>query len=181
MGVPTHRVEIRKEYRGHSWSNDYLVESPSMDEAEALAVDTVAFERQMHTPAVNFVYMRISSMARGDRIFRHLSINLPGEGWADTEEHLPLFNTVRMDLATADSDPCRKYYRLPLHEAFQSNGVILPASVALWQGMLAGWITGWAAGTKVVSLKGHNVVGGTVYPIVQMRQLNRHRRKKILV
>lgn len=176
MGVPTHRIEIRKELNGEDWSNDYLVEAIDMNTAAAFGVDTIEFERQLHAPQVNFVYMRVSTWAKFDRTFRHVSINLPGLGMSALTERLPLYNTLRMDLMTVDSDPCRKYFRVPIHESMQSNGVLEPATIAAWQGYLAAWIAGFDPDFHVVSGAGNNVVGGTVYPLVQMRQLHRHRR-----
>lgn len=180
MGMPTHRAEIRKEWQGHSWSNDYLIEGPSMDDAATLALSAVEFERHLHKNAVDFVYLRVSTVNVGDRIFRHIPLNLPGLASTDTTNLLPLFNVVRMDLQTADSDPCRKYYRLPISEVQQDNGVIAGSEVIAFGTLLAAWIAGWGSTTKVVSSKGHNVVGGVVYPFVQMRQLHRHRRPKVV-
>lgn len=180
MGVPTHRIEIRKELNNEDWSNDYLIESPTMDQAAAFAIDTVEFERGLHINLVNFVYVRTSTVVKFDRIFRHIDLNLPGTGSTATDGMLPLFNTVRMDLRTEDSDPCRKYFRLPVLEAAQNNGRLDPAVIADYAAKLAAWIAGFDPDFHVVSGKGHNVIGGSVYPFVQMRQLHRHKRPKVV-
>jgi len=181
MGIPTHRVEIRKTWQGHDWSNDYLVESPSMDAAAAFALTAVEFERSFHNNMVTFVYVRTSTVAKFDRIFRHVPLNLQGVGSTDTVDLMPLFNTVRMDLQTADSDPCRKYFRIPISESDQSNGVIIGAKVIALGTLLNNFIATFNETTKVVSGKGHNVIAGRVYPQVQMRQLHRHKKKKVVV
>lgn len=176
MGAPTHRLEIRKEWQGHNWSNDYLVEGPSMDAVATFGLAVVDFEQTFHNQMINFVYVRTSTIAIGDRTFRHVVLNQPGEGSAGTTNFLPLYCTLRVDLQTADSDPCRKYYRYLIDEADQSNGVISPAKVAALQVFVDAFIMLMTAETKVVSGAGHNVVDGTVYPGVQMRQLHRHKR-----
>jgi len=180
MGIPTHRIEIRKTWQGHDWSNDYLVESPDMDAAAAFAIDTVEFERDLHFNMITFVYVRTSTIEKFDRIFRHIDLNLPGTASTDTTNTLPLFNVVRMDLRTADSDPCRKYFRLPIPESQQDNGVLAPAYIAGFTAILSAWISTFDEVTKVVSGRGNNVIGGSVYPLVQMRQLHRHKKKKVV-
>jgi len=181
MGVPTHRIEIRKEWNGQSWSNDYLVEASSMDTAAAFAIDTVEFERELHFNMIQFIYVRTSTVTKFDRIFRHIDLNLPGLSSTDTTNTLPLFNTVRMDLRTADSDPCRKYFRVPIPESQQDNGVLAPAWIASRTAILDAWIAGFDPDYHVVSKAGHNVIGGSVYPFVQMRQLHRHKRPKAVL
>jgi hypothetical protein len=179
MGVPTHRIEIRKLYEGHSYSNDYNVECPSMDDAEAMAVALVEFEQTFHLNNVVFVYYRISSAAIGDRIFRHEPINAIGQRARSGTSQLPLFNTVRLDMRTEDSDPCRKYYRPPLEETDQEDGHLSPG---YWTAIVSAWYAmngTFPTGSKIVSGKGHNVVGVAGFPDVQMRQLHRHRKKKL--
>ena len=78
MGVPTHRIEVRKSKGGHQWSNDYLVECPTMADAVTMAVGAVNFEKSFHQAAVNFDYYRVSTVAVGDRTFRHVPLNVPG-------------------------------------------------------------------------------------------------------
>jgi hypothetical protein len=176
MGVPTHRLEIRKTWSGHNWSNDYQIEAPDMADAEGLTLAILAFERAIHLDVVTFVYWRVSTVAVGDRIFRHQVVNLPGLLSPSSSELLPLFNTARLDMATVDSDPCRKYYRIPLTEAQQANGVIVSGVQTSWNALFATCVAAWPSTARVVSGAGHNVIGGTIFPNVQMRQLHRHKR-----
>jgi hypothetical protein len=180
MGVPTHRIEIRKLYEGQSYSNDYNVECPSMDDAEAMALALVEFERIFHLNNVVFVYYRVSSAAVGDRIFRHQPINSIGLRIRSGSSQLPLFNTARLDMTTEDSDPCRKYYRCPLEETDQDDGHL---SAGFWTAITTAWYAmngAFPTGSKIVSGKGNNVVGASGFPDVQMRQLRRHRKKKVV-
>lgn len=179
MGIPTHRLEIRKLYEGHSYSNDYNVECPSMDDAEAMAISLVEFERSFHLNNVVFVSYRVSTVAVGDRIFRHQPIDTIGLRLRSGTSQLPLFCTVRLDMRTVDSDPCRKYYRPPLEETDQEDGHL---SAGYWTAIVAAWFVMNAAfpvGSKIVSNKGNNVVGASGFPDVQMRQLHRKRKKKV--
>lgn len=181
MGVPTHRLEIRKSRLGHQWSNDYLIESPSMDDAQDMSELTLTFERSFHMNVVNFDYYRLSTMTPGDRIFRHVPLNVPGLAGAGGSDYLPLFNTLRFDMSTLDSDPCRKYYRLPLPEGLVTNEVIDAGTRTTINSAFSTWFAAWPDGTNVVSNIGHLVINGSCSAIVQMRQLRRHRRPKIIV
>ena len=176
MGVPTHRLEIRKTWSGHNWSNDYLIEAPDMADAEGITLAILAFERAIHLDVVTFVYWRISTVIRFDRVFRHQAINLPGLLSASGSDLLPLFNTIRLDMVTVDSDPCRKYFRIPVTEAQQVNGVVVAGVQATFNSLFATCVAAWPSTSRVVSGRGNNVIGGVIYPNVQMRQLRRHKR-----
>jgi len=180
MGVPTHRIEIRKSRLGKNWSNDYLVEAPTMDDAVTMAEGALAWEKSFHMLSVNFDYYRVSTMSVGDRIFRHVVVNELGVANPTPADFLPLFNTVRFDMQTLDSDPCRKYFRLPLAEVLVENEVILAATRTNIDSGFATWYAAWPDGTNVVSRIGHLVINGSCSPIVQMRQLHRHKRPTII-
>lgn len=180
MGVPTHRIEIRKTYGGHDWSNDYQIEAPSFDNALSMAIALLTFERAIHMIPVLFTYYRVSTVTIGDRVFRHTPISTSGLYGAGGSDFLPLFNTMRFDLQTADSDPCRKYFRCPLPEGLVLNEVIHSDLLTAANTAYLAAVATFPTGSKIVSSKGHNVVAGYAYRIVQMRQLHRHRRKKIV-
>lgn len=180
MGVPTHRVEIRKHQGGHSWANDYLIESPTMDDVESAANALIQFERTLHYNNVMFDNARLSTMQIGDRNFRHIAINASGIADASGLQFLPLFNTLRLDMTTNDSDPCRKYYRLPIPESQQDGGVLSSALISGIGPAFIAVIDGFPDGTSIVSNIGHIVINGGPFPEVQMRQLHRHKRKKII-
>lgn len=181
MGVPVYRIEIRKSRLGHQWSNDYLIETIEMGDAVTMAEGALAWERSFHMNVINFDYYRVSTTSPGDRIFRHVPLNIPGLAGAGGSDYLPLFNTLRFDMATLDSDPCRKYFRLPLPEGLVTNEVIDPGTRASIDSAWASWYAAWPDGTRIVSTIGHIVINGSCSPIVQMRQLHRHKRKKIIV
>jgi hypothetical protein len=179
MGVPVYRLEIRKQRLDHDWANDYLLEAASMELAQSMATTLLAFEQGFHSTVVNFVYYRISTVAKFDRIFRHVAVNLPGHQAAGTADFLPLFNTVRFDLMTGDADPCRKYYRVPLNEGIVTNEVIDSGFLDALNSNFAIALAAFPEGTRIVSTKGNIVLSGRGFPIVTMRQLHRHKRKKV--
>lgn len=176
MAPPVWRIEINKSFPGEEWANDYLTKSTTIEDAQDLASILLDFERSIHMSAVQFNYMRISSWIKGDRTFRHLAINLAGQ--ATTVEYLPLYCTMRLDLPTANSDPARKYYRLPVGEGAQANGVFNSASIDAWTAAVNTHLVANDAIPLIVTSKGNPCTTANVFPYVQMRQLHRRRKKK---
>src|SRR6185369_10483109 len=109
MAVPNWRIEIVKSLLGEQWSNDYLTDDVAIEDVQDLAVILLSWEQSIHMAAVNFDYIRIATTIPFDRTFRHITFNEPGT--AGNLAYIPLFNTLRIDLGTTDSDPGRKYYR----------------------------------------------------------------------
>lgn len=179
MGVPTHRVEIVKSWQGETWANDYMVECPTFADAVTMAELSVDFERSIHETFVHFDYFIVSTVQVGDRVFRHVPLNQNGLSNNGTSNFLPLYCTMRLDMQTADSDPCRKYYRCPIPEVNQDNGVLSTAIRAADDTSFTNYFSLWPEGSKIVSGKGHNVIDGSFFDKVQMRQLHRHRRPKL--
>lgn len=179
MPAANYRVEVRKSAFGHEWSNDYLLSTSSLTQAATFANALAAMERGFHGDVVLFEWVRTSTLAVGDRQFIHTPINLHGQ--SDTgggTNLLPLFNTIRVDLGTASSDPARKYYRQPILETQQSNGTLDPTLATAISTDVASAIIGGTP-IPVVTTKGNAVVSVSVFSQVQMRQLFRRRRKKV--
>lgn len=181
MPLPTHRISIFKKLSEERWSNDWLCVRADMDAAAALAVSLVNFEQRVHSSRVTFEYSLVATMAEGDRVFRHTPINLPGLMGINALTMLPLFNTVRMDMATTDSDPCRKYFRMPLEESNQEDGKIIAATLTTLASAVTTYLNPVIALNALVSGKGNAVVSASFFNFIQMRQLHRRKRKKILV
>lgn len=177
MPQPLWRIETVKQLGLEVWSNDWLTDDATIENAQDLAAVLQTFERNIHMAVVTFLYIRVSSYIPGDRTFRHLETNLPG--LITTGEYLPLFNTVRMNLGTANSDPGRKYFRCPINESNTGNGAILPAYITTLNTAINTHLITTNALTHLVTPKGNRVTNATIYPFVQMRQLHRRRRKKI--
>lgn len=178
MPLPTHRIEIRKSYNNRSWSNDYLVVAANMDAAAAQAARLLTMERTFHLARVQFLFYMVSTIQKADRVFRHVAVNAPGQAGGVGLQVLPLFNTARVDLTTVDSDPARKYYRIPLPEDAVADGIISD----VWRGTIGDAVfaalTGTAPAITLVTTKGNVVTGMAVLQEVQERQLRRRRKKK---
>lgn len=178
MTAPIWRIEIVKSKAGEQWANDYLTDIATLPDAEDLASILLGFERDIHTTAVFFDYIRVSSFLAFDRVFRHLVVNEAGV--QASGDSLPLYCTARMDMSTFSSDPARKYYRLPVAEAWQTNGFIDAAVLTMWAASINTHLIATSAIGNIVTNAGHNCLTASFNPAVQMRQLHRHRRKKVV-
>lgn len=173
--MPTiYRVQIVKSLPLQAWSNDYIIHEETIEDAEDVLNDLVTFERNMHMDAVQFDYARISTVLPDDRYFRHIALNLAG--LLSTSDYLPIFNAIRVDMPTSTSDPCRKYFRGPIAESNQQNGVLTGAAVTFYNGVITTYLTGTDLISHIWTPKGNVCVGASLYPYVQMRQLHRRRR-----
>lgn len=179
MALPTHRLSVFKKYLEERWSNDWLLNVASMAEGITVTDAIVNFERYLHSSSVTFEYYLLSTMTEGDRVFKHQALNLTGNGAVIANDALPLFNTVRLDLSTMNSDPCRKYFRMPVVESHIENGKFTPAALTAWNGIVVTHLSNSVALDNIVSGKGNVITGGTINPYVQMRQLHRRKRPKI--
>lgn len=179
MPAPTYRVQIDKGMGLTHWSNDYLLVETSMDNAAAHALNLINMERSIHGDIVTFNWARISTYNTGDRVFRHIPINLPGQQEAHDADWLPIFNTLRADFGTTDADPCRKYFRCPVLEVWQTNGVITPSVLTTLTNLIAVVLPGGSTPVAIVSSKGNLVTSLSVHPQVQMRQTYRRSKRKV--
>lgn len=177
MALPLWRIEIVKQLQSEQWSNDYLTDDATMDDAQDLAQILLTWERNLHMSVVTFVYMRVSSYVPGDRTFRHINVN--AQGLAVPGDYIPLFNTMRVDFSTSDSDPGRKYYRVPVGEATQTNGTFTTDIVTQVDIQILNFLVTTNALEHLVTPKGNRITGATVYPRVQIRQLHRRNKKKV--
>lgn len=179
MALPNYRLSIFKKLDAEEWSNDWMLYTGSFAEATAVAEALINFERNVHGSRVDFTYYLLSSTTVGDRLFKHVGINQAGLRGINTGLALPLFNTVRLDLSTNLSDPCRKYFRCPLEEGNQTDGQLESAFLTMMQTQLVDHFFNSVAMDNVVSGKGNVVTGGSWHPYVQMRQLHRRKKKKV--
>lgn len=178
MGLPQWRIQITKHMGAEEWSNDYLTDLGTISDAHDFAVTLVQMEKALHQASVHFDYYRVSSVLVGDRVFQHIPINANGD--VSVADSLPLFNTVRVDLQTAASDPARKYYRTPIAEGSQQNGVLVSDALNAITLVLFTFLGDPELYGNIVTTVGHKVITGSVHDQVQMRQLHRHKRKKVV-
>lgn len=178
MGAPQYRIQIQKTLGADSWSNVYLTDDPNLLDAQDLSALLLTFEQHIHMDIVLFDFILISTFAPDDRVFRHLPINQPG--LVGPNPYLPLYNTARLDLTTSSSDPARKYYRLPIDEGQQSNGLIVGGALATLTAAFNTYMVATSVLEHIVTNTGHTVVAGSFHAPVQMRQLHRKRKKKLV-
>lgn len=176
----THRLEIHKQLLSEEWTNAYLISGVDMDDAQDVADAILEFERRFHRDIVFFTYYLLSTLMVEDRIFRHIPINASGLLATGSNQYLPLYNTFRVDFGTLDSDPCRKYYRAPVLEAEQENGLLASGEQAAKNTIISTYFFGSVAGDNLYTPAGNVVTSGTCFGQVQMRQLHRKRKKKVV-
>lgn len=175
MALPTWRIQLHKQIVSEEWTNDYLTDVETMEDAVDLLSEILTFEKAIHSGIVVFTYARVSSFVEGDRTFRHITLNELGT--QPSTAYLPLFNTARMDMQTNNADPCRKYYRMPVREDMQENGIINGTTLDFLNGYIAEHL-GIEVLSRIVSTKGNNVISASFHNQVQIRQLHRRRKKK---
>lgn len=178
MSPPSWRIQIVKSLGGEQWSNDYLTDLDTLSLAESLATDLVTFEQNIHMTVVHFDYFRISSYVAFDRVFRHIPVN--ENGLVSTSDYLPLYNTCRVDFQTASSDPARKYYRCPVAEGSQQNGVLSSDFLTAIGSALFTYLDDPGHYGDIVTTAGNKVQTASPHNLVQMRQLHRHKRHVIV-
>jgi hypothetical protein len=179
MSTPQFRVQIVKSKAGEQWSNDYLTDDTTLLDAQDLAATLLTWEKHIHDTATNFDYINVSNLDPTTRIFRHLTLNEPG--LLSAGDSLPLFNTMRVDFGTANSDPGRKYYRCPIGEGNQVNGFLTGDFITAINALIVTYLVTPAVLGHIVTNAGNTVVDATVHSAVQMRQLHRRRRKKVVL
>lgn len=178
MALPNHRVEIVKAIGTEEWANDYLVDVPDLDAAIAFANTLVVAERAFHYNNVVFVRIRASTLLVGDRRFRVVGLTGTGSRTATATVQLPLFNVARVDIQTQDSDPLRKYYRLPLQEEEVTNASVEGATRTLIDNQLNLALGNANVAGRWVSGSGNVALNAVTQLRVAQRQLKRRRKKK---
>jgi hypothetical protein len=163
------------------WTNVYHVDAAGLDDA-VLAVDPIVTgEVSFHRSNIVFSSARVSTTAEGDNTFTVVPLNENGGRGISSDQAIPLFNTVRVDIARSTAGrPDRKFYRLPICENDQANFILdsgLQSSIAsAVDGMIAA-VAALGSGQKLVGRLGGDWVSAVVAPAVQMRQLHRKRRR----
>lgn len=153
------------------WSNTYYVDAGTHLEAAGLGVNLWNLgESLFHSEGV-FCY----------EVYANSTFDPPGSpglvqaipagdqrgaltGW-NPAQALPLFNVVRVDFATFESRPSRKFYRLGLQETSIENGQLLAAYNTLIQETCEDM----AAFPYTVDVDGQSWFGATVKGITSRR------------
>jgi hypothetical protein len=162
---------------GHVWRNIYDIEAADYDTALA-GVDVIrAQEMIIHTDEVYFTHVTAHLVTEPPRrTGAQLSVNQYGlRSASGLGDLLPLWNVVRVDyLDVGIGRPERKYYRLPLHES-DTTGLVLESSLYDDISTAASIIANL---TNYIGPSGETHQGADVKPLVNMRQVGWHRRRR---
>lgn len=181
VGMTLYRSEVHKIANGKKFANDYIIEAADMVSASNIAQAWVAFERALMTTPVQFLDVRTSTVAKGDRIFHHVPLNLPGLSGYGADQMLPPYCTLRVDFATSDSDPGHKYYRYAIAESVQGSGALSQSFIDTTLAALNTMIAGAPTMLTALRIGKHQrpPLAVSIYPLVQERQERRRRKKKV--
>lgn len=167
-------VDIEKSLNTEFWTNRYLVDVETLLAAKNAADALYLAEQKFHYSVVNFTRHRVRDIDPQVDSFITTplggsgALTLPGTGY------LPLYNTVRVDFPAGNGRPSRKYYRCPVPEQEQVNGVLVT-------GTLVNALNLGLSDMLLVPLADPQatVIGlGIVQLPVQMRQLRRGSRRR---
>lgn len=170
--MPLYKVDVEKLYLTEYWSNRYLVEANTIQDAANEADAIVATERTFHSTFVTITKVRTSEFPQGGGFFIVKPVNLSGQRGV-SGDLLPLFVTVRVDFPAGLGRPSRKYYRGCIGEGDITGAVLNGTARVFIQ-------------TSVDAFNPRNLVDPQVDPLgpgvvqtpVQMRQLRRGTKRR---
>lgn len=170
------KVDVQKvDSVNNFWTNVYLLEAASLDEAHSSAVVHIAGgEQDIHAAFITIDKVRTSTLVENDLVFRSQALNLPGT-LATSGNALALFNVVRVELPVAAGRPSRKYYRCGLGGGNAAAGYKWDAGVivGIEDAIVAFKSALTTAGTPWVDPQGDIITTIVALEKVGMRQLRR--------
>lgn len=184
--MPVFLSQIYKRITGsdREWCNTYRILADDLETAsEAASTSILAQEQAIHLSNVSFTRVRTSDVDPETDVFVVVPVSVNGtRAAAEVAGYLPLFNTARVDIGvTGGGRPSRKYYRLPFNEGDQFDGQIVSTLRDDINDAVAAMIAN-AASVGGVLIDPDSQVWATpnCFPLVQMRQLHRKRRKAVV-
>jgi hypothetical protein len=174
--MPLFAVDVQKKLGAEYWTNRYLVQLASIDDAGAAVGSIVDAERAIHWTGVTFDRTRVSDLVAGTdlfRIYQHGTLGLA----AFVGEYIPLFNVVVVDFQPALGRPSRKYLRTPVFEANIANGEFAQSWI---DQVTTQYVTPMLAVASFRDPDNQTFVSGAMKRAVGMRQLRRGSRRRTL-
>jgi hypothetical protein len=169
-------ADIEKMLQGEYWTNRYIIEAGTMGAAETIAGTIMGLEKSIHNTGVLFTRYRVSDGQPNTDVYQVTQANVFGENNGDGTSLLPLFNVLRADFTTAGGGrPSRKYLRgiiAESHVSFNSLNADFRANIA------ASYVNPLVNLVGYVDVDGQQIVSGSLYPFVGMRQLRRASKRK---
>lgn len=169
-------ADIEKVYQGEYWTNRYIVAAPDLPSAVAIASQIVGIERAIYSNVILVTRYRVSDGQPDTDVYQVINVNLFGNMATPTTDLLPLFVVARFDFNTAGGGrPSRKYIRGTLTEGGIAFNTITPTTVTFLDTTYAAPLVALAG---FVDVDGQEIVSGSVFPQVSMRQLRRGSKRK---
>lgn len=157
------------------WRNVYHLNTPTINDAFSIADNIVSAEAAFHSTNVTFLQKIISDPTKVERRMSFDYTATHGDRTASGAV-IPDWNVIGvLFVPQGNPRPERKYYRVQLGEGDIIGSSIETALVTTVQDVLDGLIS------VVIALcapNGDSTAGAVVNPLVQMRQLNWHRRSR---
>lgn len=157
------------------WTNVYHVDAVDLNAAAGFANTVIVTAHQAHLfDSFRVVKTICNWLANDDFITTPMSL----EGLFTASPYLPLFNTVKVNIAVAGfGRNDYKFYRGGLAEGSQTDGQLEPATITAFTDMVDGMITDSnASGVDLVDDAGNLWLTASTQAAIQMRQLHRRRR-----
>ena len=168
-------VDIEKMLNGEYWTNRYVVRGANLAEAHAAGQVILGYERLIHANTVLFVKWRTSDGKPNTDTYAVSNSNLFG-GRALGPQLFPLFNVIRVDFNTEGGGrPSRKYLRGCLNEEEVDFNALQVGLINLVNNNYASALAGFS---PYVDVDNQELIAGSVYPFVGMRQLRRGSKRK---
>jgi hypothetical protein len=180
--MPRFLAQTYKTHPKGKWSNVYGFVAATLAAATADMVDILTnLEKPLLHPSVVLASIRISSAIPFDDSFTITPIGENGTS-ADAADLLPFFNCVRVDIGVIGGGrPSRKYWKGLLTETLVTGMQVTPGALAAIETGFNGAIAAAEAAVMAFSDNdGQDWDTAVAVADVQMRQMHRKRRKKVV-
>jgi len=175
-----YQVDVEKSFGGEFWTNRYVINSSTLENADEGADIIVARERIFHRESVQFTKVRTRTFVAGDDTYSSRPLSGSGEV-PPSGALLPLFNVIRVDFpAEGGGRPSRKYYRIGICAGDMADDFIVNNTIlSLTESGLAGMIAELAGNaTPFVDVDGQELSDPTAFATIAMRQLRKGSRRR---
>ena len=179
--MPLFKVDTEKSYGSEFWTNRYIVEAGSIENAQEGGLIIIEQEREFHRTFINFTKLRVSTFTPNDDVFIITPYNADGNLVASSGGVLPLFNVMRVDLAVEGfGRPSRKFYRTGLMAGdvtldFTVTGDAINTVVPAVEEMISQLQFN---SSPLVDVDGQAITSAVSFGLIAMRQLRRGSRRR---
>lgn len=169
------KVDIEKLWRNFYWTNRYMVQSPTLQEAHVNAQQIVEWERAITSNIVQFTKVRTSDIFKETDVFITSLPNSAGLWLSGSNQLLPLFACVRVDFSVGYGRPSRKFLRLVAGESDQDIGELNDARRSA---IATAYAQPLVNATWFVDVDNERFTSATVARMLSGRQLRRGSKRK---